>query len=86
MIRTLLTVAEFQAIFPVKPESILAITGRPDRVQLEPFFKALRQWAASIPSLKGGGLHGHLAFIVATVDYLLLPWANGFITQASPVF
>ena len=83
MSRAPLTVADVEAIFLVKPEDILSITGAPDRLQLCTFTKELRQCAASIPSLKGGGTCGHLAFLMPTAECLLLPGAIGFITQAS---
>ena len=78
------TVAEIEAIFPIKADNISAITGQPDRTQLEPLLKDLRQCAASIPTLKGGGLYGHVAFIMPTIDYLALPGATAFVTTASP--
>ena len=78
------TVESLSASFPKKDFDIPAITGEPDRISLDLLINDIRQNAASVRSIKGGGTYGHLAMTMAPAEYLALPGATAFTYTASP--
>ena len=59
-----------------KDHQIDAITGKPKRLALNLLIEALTENAASIPTLKGGGLFGHTAFCMSPAEYATIPNGN----------
>ena len=51
-------------------ETLTPITGKPTNTTLQLLQRQLFTNARSVPSARGGGLHGHLAILLSDADYI----------------
>jgi hypothetical protein len=58
--------------FPHPELSPLSSADKPTNASLKPLKKQLNANAMSIPSVQGGGAHGHLALTIPAASYLAL--------------
>jgi len=72
------------ASFPVQATNISTITGKPDRVKLNELILAIRQNAASVYSVKGGGTYGHIGLTMSGPEYQALPNTVPFVKTPHP--
>ena len=70
--------------FPKKEHETDTITGIPERLALNILFKALTKNAASIPTLKGGGLFGHTVMCMSAAQYTTIQHSVPFIMATAP--
>jgi hypothetical protein len=69
--------------FPHQELTPLAITDKPTNASLRPLRKELNANAMSIPSVRGGGAHGHLSLTMPAAAYTALTGAV-FVTPVHP--
>ena len=62
------TVAAFTAGFPNQDHHIDTITGKPERLGLNALVESITENAASIATLKGGGLFPHTALCMSPAE------------------
>ena len=56
--------------FTFPHETLTPIVGKPTNTTLQLLQRQLFTNARSVPSTRGGGLHGHLAMVLSDADYL----------------
>ena len=78
------TVADIMKGFPKKDHQIDAIPGQPEQLPLNAIFEALTKSAASIPTLKGGGLFGHTVMCMSAAQYTTIQHSVPFIMATAP--
>ena len=57
------------AVFPFPHPLLTPIEGKPTAFTVTRLRKELFANARSVPSARGGGLHGHLAILLSEADY-----------------
>ena len=78
------SVETIMARFPNKDHQIDTITGIPEHLALNIIFEALTKYAASIPTLKGGGIFGHTAMMMSTAQYATIQYILPFVLVPPP--
>ena len=78
------TVADLLAGFPKQEHQIDRITGQPERMALNTLIEDITANAASIPTLKGGGLFGHTATCMSPTQYATIPLSQPFLPAPPP--
>jgi hypothetical protein len=59
--------------FTFPHELLSPIIGKPTNTTLQLLQRQLFTFAQSVPSARGGGLHGHLAMLLPDADYIAAP-------------
>jgi len=71
------TVADIMKAFPKQDHQIDTITGKPERLAIDLLIEDITKNAASIPTLKGGGIFGHTATCMSDAQYATIPLSLG---------
>lgn len=70
--------------FTFPHETLTPIEGKPTNTTLQLLQRHLFTNARSVPSARGGGIHGHLAMLLSPADYLLLRAGVPFLVPVHP--
>ena len=70
--------------FPKQEHQIDKITGKPERLAIDKLIEDIIENAASITTLKGGGLYGHTGTCMSAAQYATIPGSDPFIPAPSP--
>ena len=78
------SVATLMKGFPKQEHQIDTITGKPERLAINILIEDIIENAASIATLKGGGLYGHTGTCMSDFQYATIPDSIPFIPAPPP--